>query len=369
MAVENRDPAVHLDRGFWIATAVLAVLSAIAVVATIMWPIDKIPQLPEAAIPAPEVDALVKFLTASSAVIFIVVIGYLLYFSFAFRRRASDPPDAVGVQIHDSHKLELWWTIIPTIFIIILGVFSVKIWYGVQFGTQTGTGIVVETIGHQWFYDFRYAGVHGTVPNEMHLPVNVPVTLHTTSSDVIHSFWIPAMRIKADMVPGLINSLHFTPTLPGTYKIICTEFCGTAHGIMNKQVVVIESQADFDKWLAAMKIKNAHESDAIPTQSTAAIKLDVGDAVAGKTLFAAKCSACHALASFNKRIVGPGLMGVMSDPAHPKLVNGDPATADNVAKLIQKGYTGDMGHMPSEAENAITDKDIANVVAYLKSMK
>ncbi|MDP9018920.1 MAG: cytochrome c oxidase subunit II [Candidatus Eremiobacteraeota bacterium] len=368
MSVENRDPVVHLDRGFWLVTAFLVVLSAIAVVATLMIPTEKIMGLPEAAIPADQVDALVKFLTASSAVIFILVIGYLLYFSFAFRRRASDAPDAVGVQIHDSHKLELWWTLIPTVFIVILAFFSVKIWAGVNF--QPESGLVVESIGHQWFYDFRYPGVHGMVTDEMHLPPHVAVTLHVTSSDVIHSFWIPAMRIKADMVPGMINTLRFTPTEPGTYKIICTEFCGTQHAVMQKQIVVVDaSQAAFDTWLAGWKKKNANASDALPTMSTSVVKLDGGDAAAGKTLFAAKCSACHAMAEFNKRIVGPGLMKLMDDPAHPKLVNGDAASPENVAKLIQKGYTGDMGHMPSEAENAITDKDIANVVAYLKSMK
>ena len=368
MAVENRDPVVHLDRNFWLVTALLGVLSAIAVVATIMWNIEAtVPLLPEAVVPADQIDALFKFLTASAATIFIYVVGYLLYFSYAFRRRATDPPDAVGIQIHDNHKLEFWWTLVPTIFIVILGIFSVKIWYGIQ--VQPNSGIVVESIGHQWFYDFRYPGVHGVISDEMHLPLNVPVTLHVTSQDVIHSFWVPAMRLKADMVPGLINTLRFTPKRAGTYKIICTEFCGTAHGIMQKQTVVIEDKAAYDKWLSGWQTKNKNASDAIPQQSSSAVNLAGGSAAAGQTLFAAKCSACHSTGDFSKKIVGPGLKGVMSDPSHPKLVDGDEATPDNVAKLIQKGYTGDMGHMPSESENAITDKDIANLVAYLKTLK
>ncbi|MDQ6930666.1 MAG: cytochrome c oxidase subunit II, partial [Candidatus Eremiobacteraeota bacterium] len=262
---------------------------------------------------------------------------------------------------------ELWWTVVPTVFTVILAIFSVQIWYGVQ--VQPNNGLVVEAIGHQWFDDFRYPGVHGVITDEMHLPVTVPVTLHVTSQDVIHSFWLPSMRIKADMVPGLINTLRFTPVRPGRYPIICTEFCGTLHGTMNKQVVVIESQAAFDKWLGGWKKKNANASDALPSAGTAAVSLAGGDAAAGQKMFSTKCSACHAVGPFSQKIVGPGLKGVLHDPAHPKLVDGDPATPPNVAKILQKGYDGDLGHMPSATQNGLTDKDIADLVAYLSTLK
>ena len=367
MAVENRDPEVHLDRGFWLVTAVLAALSVIAIIASLAWHVERMPQLPEAAVPADQVDKLFKFLTASASVIFIYVVGYLIYFSVVFRMRKGDAPDAIGVQIHDHHQLELWWTVVPTIFTVILAIFSVQIWYGVQ--VQPNNGLVVEAIGHQWFDDFRYPGVHGVVTDEMHLPVKVPVTLHVTSQDVIHSFWLPSMRIKADMVPGLINTLRFTPVLPGRYPIICTEFCGTLHGTMNKQVVVIESQAAFDTWLAGWKKKNANASDALPSAGTAAVSLAGGDAGAGQKMFSTKCSACHAVGPFSQKIVGPGLKGVLHDPAHPNLVDGDPATPPNVAKILQKGYDGDLGHMPNASQNGLTDKDIADLVAYLSTLK
>jgi cytochrome c oxidase subunit 2 len=365
---ENRDPVVHLDRGFWVVTAVFAVLSIIGIVYWINAPITS--WLPEAAVPADQIDALFRFLAASSTALFIYVIGYLVYFSIAFRRRASDPPDAIGIQIHDNNKLELWWTVIPTIFVIVMAIFSVKIWYGIQ--VQPNSGLVVESIGHQWYYTFRYPDVHGEVTDEMHLPVNVPVTLHVTSTDVIHSFWVPAIRLKADMVPGLINTLRFTPTNPGRYKIICTEFCGTLHGDMQKQVVVIESRAAFDKWYNGWQTKNKNVSDAIAastTTGTAAINFAAGNAAAGQKLFAQKCSACHAIGPFSQRIVGPGLKGVLHDPDHPKLVDGDDATPANVAKILENGYKGDMGVMPNQTANGISDKDIANLVAYLNTLK
>jgi len=369
LAVENKDPVVHLDRGFWVVTAILAVLSLIAIVGVVLWRVQDIPQLPEAVIPAAQVDALFKFLTASAATIFIVVVGYLIYFAVKFRHRSTDAADAVGIQIHDNRRLEFWWTAIPTIFIVLLGIFSVRIWYEVQI--QPNSGLVLEAIGHQWYYDFRYPGVHGVVTDEMHLPLGVPVTLHTTSQDVIHSFWMPAMRLKADMVPGLINTLRFTPTRAGRYKIICTEFCGTLHSEMQKQVIVIEPQDKFNAWLNGWKKKNAHASDAIPTASAAnaPVNLSGGIASSGQQLFTQKCTACHALGPFSQRVVGPGLRGVLHDPSHPKLVDGQPATPDNAARIIKNGFDGDMGHMPNASQNALSDKDIADLVAYLNTLK
>jgi cytochrome c oxidase subunit 2 len=358
---------VHLDRNFWIVTAVFAVLSAILV-----WyfgTFNFVALLPESATPAKEIDDLTRFLLMSSGPLFIFVIGYLLYFTIAYRVRKSDPPDAIGTQIHDSHSLELWWTVIPTIFVVIMAVFSVKIWYGIEIAQPTN-GIVVESIGHQWYYTFRYPNVHGEIPNAMHLEVGVPVTLHVTSSDVIHSFWVPTMRIKADMVPGLINTLHFTPLNPGTYKIICTEFCGTLHGQMEKQTVVIEDHAHFVAWYNGWVAKTKNASDTLPKAGAgAAIALAGGDAAAGQTLFATKCSACHKVAPFDQKVVGPGLKGLLDDPAHPNLVDGTQATPENIAAILQHGYKGDIGTMPDQTANALSDKDIANLVAFLKNQK
>ena len=364
--VEGSAPAVRLGRGFWTVTALLGLLSVLAIIFWVTAPLTE--WLPEAAIPANQIDNLFRFMAATGSALFIYVAGYIVYFCIAFRARSTDGPDAIGVQVHDNHKLELWWTVIPALFVVLLSFLSVKIWYEIQIA-QPANGLTVETIGHQWFYTFRYPQIHGEIPNAMHLPVGVPVTLHVTSTDVIHSFWVPEMRLKADMVPGLINTIRFTPTRPGTYRIICTEFCGTLHGEMNKQTLVIEDRASFDKWYQGWQTKNANVSDALPTVSAGAINLAGGDAGAGKVLFTQKCSACHALAPFQQRVVGPGLKGVLHDPSHPNLVDGDPATPANVAKILQDGFKGDMGVMPNAAANGLSDKDIANLVAFLNSTK
>lgn len=318
--------------------------------------------------PGQDIDVLLRFMASTASVLAILVFGYILYFVVAFRARPSDPPDAIGVQIHDNHTLELWWTIIPTVLLVILSIWSVQVWYRIQIA-QPSNGLVVESIGHQWNYTFRYPQIHGEITDEMHLPVGTPVVLNVTSTDVIHSFWVPSFRLKADMVPGLINTIRFTPTVPGRYQIICTEFCGTNHGVMNKQYVVVEDKANFDKWYGGWQTKNAHASDEIPKVGTGAINLAGADPAAGKALFSTKCAACHAIAPFEQKVVGPGLKGVLHDPKHPKLVDGDDATPANAAKILQQGFTGPMGVMPNQAANALSDKDIANLVAYLDSLK
>jgi cytochrome c oxidase subunit II len=377
--VENRAAAVSLGRGFWTVTAVLAVLSIFGIFYWATAPIERIMPV-VAAQPGEQVDQLLRFMLASGTALFIYVGGYIIYFCFAFRAKASDGPDAIGVQVHDNHVLEFWWTLIPTLFVVLLSILSVKIWYQIQVA-QPANGLVVESLGHQWYFTFRYPQVNGEVHNEMHLPVNQPVVLNVTSSDVIHSFWVPAFRLKADMVPGLINTIRFTPTVIGRYPIICTEFCGTDHGLMNAQVpgedgkpnpsaqyLVVDSAADFQKWYHGVQVANAHESNALPSTS-GTISLAGGDAAAGQAVFAQKCSACHALGPFSQRIVGPGLKGVLHDPSHPNLVDGDAANPADVAKILQQGYTGDLGHMPDATQNGLSDKDIANLVAYLGSLK
>jgi cytochrome c oxidase subunit II len=371
--VESKAEPVRLGRGFWIVTGIYTILAIASIVFWYMAPVYQWLNLPVAIETASKVDELSTFMFATGSALYIYVLGYIVYFAIAFRAKKSDPPDAIGVQIHDNHALELWWTVIPVVFVVLLSIVSVKIWY--QIMVEPENGIVVESIGHQFYWSFRYPQVNGEVTGEMHLPVGVPVTLNLTSADVIHSFWVPAMRLKNDMVPGLVTTIRFKPTLVGRFPIVCTQFCGTAHSTMNsmvdstKQWVVIEDQKSYDAWYNGWKVKNAHVSDALPVASSGTIDLTTGKADAGKTLFATKCSACHALAPFSKTIVGPGLLGVLHDPSHPNLVDGDPATPENAAKILQNGFTGPIGQMPNATTNGLSNQDIADLVAYLNTLK
>ncbi|HEY9084980.1 MAG TPA: cytochrome c oxidase subunit II [Candidatus Tyrphobacter sp.] len=354
-------------RGFWVTTAILALIAFAGWLYFWMIPTVQPWLPPEGGHPGDQVDWLFRFMASAAAVLYTFVVGYVIYFAIAYRRRKSDPPGALGFHVHDNTKLEAAWTIIPTLFVVLLSALSVNIWYVLQ--VQPNNGLVVESIGRQWYFTFRYPNVNGEVTSEMHLPVGVPVTLNVTSQDVIHSFWVPDMRLKADMIPGMINTIRFTPTRIGRYQIICTEFCGTEHSTMDKQIMVVEPQAQYAAWYHGWQVRNAHVGNALPTVSTGTINLAGGDAAAGRALFSQKCSACHALGPFSQRIVGPGLQGVLHDPAHPNLVDGDPATPANVAKILQSGYTGSFGHMPNQSENGLSSKDIANLVTYLNSLR
>ncbi len=354
-------------RGFWVTTAILAVISIAGILYFWMIPTVEPWLPPEGGHPGDQVDWLFRFMASTAAALYTFVLGYIVYFAIAFRRRKSDPPDALGFHVHDNTRLEAAWTIVPTLFVVLLSILSVRIWYVLQ--VQPNNGLVVESIGRQWYFTFRYPNVNGEVTGEMHLPVGVPVTLNVTSQDVIHSFWVPDMRLKADMVPGMINTIRFTPTRVGRYQIICTEFCGTEHSMMDKQAMVVESQAQYDAWYHGMEVRNATASNALPSVSSRTVSLAGGSVVAGHALFSQKCSACHALGPFSQRVVGPGLEGVLHDPTHPNLVDGDPATPANVAKILQSGYTGSYGHMPNQSENGLSNKDVANLVAYLNSLK
>jgi cytochrome c oxidase subunit II len=358
---------VSLGPGFWIVTAVIAVGSAIMsyFVYASGWPIG----LPEIAEPAPEIDSLFKFLGAVGGTIFNIVTGYVIYFAIVFRRKKTDPPDAIGVQIHDNPVLEFWWTVIPTILVVILAIFSTVIWSSLQ--NTAGDVLTMEAIGHQYYFSFRYPKLANPVNNEMHVPVNTPITLHVTAAEpgtppVNHGFWVPEVRLKADMVPGLVNTLRFTPTqIGGPYRIICTEFCGALHGTMRASFY-IDSQKDFNAWFAKQGATTG--ATAAGGAASSGISLAGGDATAGQALFSQKCSACHSVGPFTQKLVGPGLGKIFADPDHPKLVNGTAPTPDDAAGILKNGYTGDIGSMPDAKTNQLTDKDIANLVAYLVSL-
>jgi cytochrome c oxidase subunit 2 len=345
-------------------TLILTVISGLLMWGVVVFPIDD--YLPRASSAATDIDFLFRFMAFFSVPIIVYVNGYLLYFAWRYHTRKGDDPMAVGSPIHDEPRLEAAWTIIPSILMIILGVLSYVVMPRYYLASAASVA-TIEAIGHTFYYEFRYPGLKQTVVNEMHLPIGKQVTIDLTSSEpdirnaVIHSFWVPEFRVKQDMIPGMIVPIHFTPTRLGTYRMICTEFCGLGHSEMVGRVVV-ESQEDFDKWFAAQRIAQATGGTPAP------IPLAQGDAGAGARLFAAKCTACHSTGTFDQRKVGPGLGNLFHDPNHPTLVDNKPADPADVADIIEHGFAGDMGQMPDMHVNQLTPKDIADVVAYLQSL-
>jgi len=255
----------------------------------------------------------------------------------------------------------LWWTIIPTLLLIVLIVISLIEWYRMQF-PSTAPAVTLETIGHQFVWEYRYPGLQTSTfsPEPLHLPVGKQIRILITSADVLHSFWLPNFRLKLDAVPGLIQTINFTPSKTGTFSIICAEFCGVNHSVM-QGTVVVESPEAYQSYLAAQKAK--------PAAAAGGPALAGGDAAAGKVLFSQKCSACHSLGGFDQKIVGPGLGHLTDDAQHTTLVDGDPVSPPNIAKILANGFSGPLGVMPNRQANGLSDSDIANLVAYLTSLK
>ena len=197
-------------------------------------------------------------------VVFVLVEGALLYAAIRFRRKPGDP---LPPQTHGHTPLEIAWTIIPTILILGLGIWSVVVLFKLEPGEAVALAraegkepLTVEAVGHQWWWEFRYENADGngklvTTANEMRVPVNTPVIMELKSDDVIHSFWIPKLAGKQDVVPTRTNSLWFLAEDTGMYYGQCAEFCGTAHAQMKFRVHVME-EPEYRAWVDGFAAPN-----------------------------------------------------------------------------------------------------------------
>ncbi len=182
--------------------------------------------------------------------VFVLVEGALLYSLIRFRRRPDDPLPA---QIHGHTGLEITWTIVPTIFILVLGIWSVVTLFELEPPPASANTLEVTVTGHQWWWEFEYQDADGSgrfinTANELVVPVGKPVNLLLNSDDVIHSFWVPKLAGKVDVVPTRNNRMWFQGDKIGTFYGQCAEFCGTAHALMKFRVQVL-SEADYMAWV------------------------------------------------------------------------------------------------------------------------
>jgi cytochrome c oxidase subunit 2 len=238
----------------------LGIISGAFVVLVIVVPVN--PWFPEATREAGEVDNLFKFMLAASGVIFIYVQGLLLAFALRYRRRKNDPDDAVGPAVHGHTGLEMAWSAVPALLLLVLAVLSLRVWSDEHSISPTasasgpcpaahGPALLLCVRGFQFGWTFslpQYGLGFDKSLSTVVIPVNRPVYVYEQSPDVIHSFWVPEFRIKQDVVPGLTTHEEFTPTRTGTYRVICTEFCGSGHSGM-VTTLTVASQANFVTWL------------------------------------------------------------------------------------------------------------------------
>jgi cytochrome c oxidase subunit 2 len=193
---------------------------------------------------ADRVDDLLWFVIWASIVIFTIVATVLIYSVFAFRAKPGDESD--GPPTHGNTKLEIVWTIVPTLLLAVVAVWAYLVLSDNE--ALAKDRVVVNVTAQQFAWEYQYPdGSVGT--GDLHLPVNKQVELKMRSRDVIHSFYVKEFHVKQDVVPGITTTLIINPTKTGTYQVICAELCGVGHGVMRSRVIV-QTQQEYDAWLA-----------------------------------------------------------------------------------------------------------------------
>jgi cytochrome c oxidase subunit 2 len=298
-----------------------------------------------------KIDTLYDVLLIVSVPIFVLVMTIAIYSVFAFRAKPGDKGD--GAHIHGNTKLEIVWVTIPFLIVSALAIYGWIVLDDIE--AKQPNELVVNVTGEQftWSFDYPQEKVQS---NELVLPVDRPVHFQIHAKDVLHSFWVPAFRMKQDAVPGITTTTRVTPDREGTYEVVCAELCGIGHATMRQQVRVVPT-AEFDDW-----VKDRGEGGAAPEEGESPM-------AAGREIFtSAGCNACHTLADADATgEVGPNLDELPAvagerekgtraeDYIHQSIV--DPPA------FVVKGYSGDT--MPGNFGDQLTPEEIDTLVQYL----
>jgi len=251
----------------------------------------------------------------TTLVIFIVVEAGLLYVCYRFRDR---PGAAIPRQVHGHTPLEIGWTVAFAVILLIIGIPTIRVIFKTQ-EAPAATALRVDVGGRQWWWEFKYPDLKVTTANEVHLPVGQTVAFHLYAPDVIHSFWIPQLGGKRDVVPHRVNRIILTPDTPGEYIGQCAEYCGMSHANMRFRAIV-HDKAGWDQWVANQ------QAAPVESQDPAAQK--------GREIFGqSACVGCHTIQGVSAGVLGPNLTHFGSRKTFAGGLY--PATAENLAKWIE----------------------------------
>jgi cytochrome c oxidase subunit 2 len=302
------------------------------------------PLFPEgASTVAGRVDALYLFLVAVSAFFTILIFVTIFYFAIKYRRRSEDerPP-----AIHGSLKLEILWSVVPFILTMVMFGWGASVYFEVTRPPADAEEIFV--VGKQWMWKIQHPQGPREI-NALHIPVGRPIKLTMTSEDVIHSFFIPAFRVKQDVLPGRYTSLWFEATKTGEYHLFCAEYCGTAHSGMIGRVVVMEP-IEYENWLSGGPPPETME-------------------LAGEKIFEQmQCHTCHR--------PGPGMRGPLLDgvaDTEVRLTTGETVVADQAylrESILQSSAKVVEGYQPvmPTFQGQLTEEQVLQLIAYIRSL-
>jgi cytochrome c oxidase subunit 2 len=293
---------------------------------------------------APRVDALYFFLIGLTAFFSLLIAGLIVAYAIKFRRRS---PDAIGARIHGGLMLEITWSVIPFLITMVLFVWGASVFFAMSRPPDETLNVYV--VGKQWMWKFQHLDGQREI-NELHVPVGRAVKLIMTSEDVIHDVFVPAFRVKADVLPGRYTHLWFEPTKPGTYHLFCAEYCGTRHSGMIGQIVVMEPN-DYQTWLSG----------------------GVGEgslASAGQKLFAdLACNTCHRPDAQGRGPVLQNLFGkTIETTAGERVVVDEAYIRESILNPQAKVTVGFQPIMPT-FQGLVTEEQLLELIEYVKSLK
>jgi cytochrome c oxidase subunit 2 len=315
-----------LRRGAIVALVSIALVVA-AVTTAIAYFVD---WLPEQASEERQGIDLVFWVTVAICIFFFAIVASVsIYAAVKFRVRPDDESD--GAPIHGHTGIEIVWTLVPTICVVVIAVLSAIVL--AQNDKPKGDPLRVDVLAQQFAWQFTYPEEGEVRATNLYLPVDRSTRLVISARDVLHSFWVPEFGQKQDAVPGIVTTLIVTPTKTGEYRLICTELCGQGHALMRTRAIVL-SQADFAGWL--------REQQAGPAEPPP------GGEVDAQGTFVQTCGGCHELEQAGTSgQIGPSLNELALDPA-------------DVEEQIRKGGGG----MPA-FENDLSEAQIEALVQYL----
>ena len=291
---------------------------------------------------APKVDALFFYLCAITVFFTFLIFVLILFFAIKYRRKSETerPPE-----IHPSKILEIIWIVIPLMICVVMFVWGAIIF--VNNSRPPSNAMEINVVGKQWMWKIQHEDGQREI-NELHVPIGRPVKLIMTSQDVIHDFFIPAFRVKMDVIPGRYTTEWFEATKPGEYHLFCSQFCGTLHAAMIGKVVVMKPD-EYQAWLAGAII------DETPT-------------AAGEKLFAQfSCINCHS----QRAPTMAGLFGsdvkVYEDGVLKTVKADEGYIRESIVDPNKKIVQGYQPLMPS-FEGQMTEEQIYELIAYIKSL-
>jgi len=303
--------------------------------------------------------------------VFVAVSAVLVYAIVKYRQR-GDEDGPVPDQIHGVAWLEALWTAAPAVILVIIGIPTVALIFRTQKQIEpTPQDLVVNVTGYQWWWEFEYPELGITTANELHIPVGRRVVLDLNSADVLHSFWVPRLAGKVDLIPNQDNQLYFSADKPGTYFGHCAELCLTAHAYM-RMYAIAHTEEEFDAWAASF------QNTAPETAQPVALAQDASQLELGKVLFKTKgCANCHAvdgyaqgqsapnLTNFGQRIsIAAGVVPNTPENLHAWLRNPDAIKPGN--------YMPALWPLPEAVESpeqaAQIESEIDALVVYLESL-